>query len=686
MPDGSKITQLPIETRLAPLNSFDAKARTATVVVSAGAPVKRYDWARERYYSEELVINADAVNMTRINGSGVSVLNNHDQYSGLDAVLGRASNGRIENKQLVADVRFSQRDDIAGLVRDIGDGIITDVSVGYTRDQIEMIPPDASKMGTDALWTYRLTKWTPMEVSFVTVPADPNAGMRSGAAAHAFGTVTLHPCEVREVPNPVPAGADHSRKENTMSDAQKTGAGTDPNAAEIEATRLATEKAVKDATAAERKRNKDITDACRVAKLPDEFARALIDDDKITADVARARIIDEMAAQQKGDGKSTVDGNHNVSMGATEMQKVRVAIESAITHRLDSSKALPDNGASDFRHMSLMRMAEEILVRRGESTRGMRKLEMAARAFGTTDFTGVLANVMNKRLRMGYDENPGTYQQWAYKAPNAPDFKTITVTQISAAPDFVLKNPGDEFKYGSASDGKETYAALTYARGMGFTREAMINDDLRAFDRLVTGFGAAARRLENRAVYNQLVANAVLGNDNIALFDATTHKNYTSSGTVISVASLTIGRKQMRVQTGLQSEVLNLAPRYLIVPAALEQVAYQYTSNLYQPTQPSNINEFRAGGKTALEVVVEAQLDSLHSLDNVTDYSSATAWYLAADAGQVDTVEYCYIDGYDGVWLEQEMDFDTDALKFKGRLDFATKAIDYRGLYKNVGA
>ena len=215
MPDGTNIKALPLETRRAPLNSFDAKARTATVVVSAGAPVKRYDWNNSRYYMEELAISASAIDMARINGAGVSVLNNHDQWSGLAAVLGRASNGRIEGSQFLADVRFSGRDEVAGLVRDIGDGIITDVSVGYTRDQIEMLSPPAGQ--PNAPWTYRITKWTPMEVSFVTVPADPQAGMRR--AGNAGEGQRLFPVEFI---NPVPAGADHSRKENTMSEAVST--------------------------------------------------------------------------------------------------------------------------------------------------------------------------------------------------------------------------------------------------------------------------------------------------------------------------------------------------------------------------------------------------------------------------------------------------------------------------------
>ena len=128
----------------------------------------------------------------------------------------------------------------------------------------------------------------------------------------------------------------------------------------------------------------------------------------------------------------------------------------------------------------------------------------------------------------------------------------------------------------------------------------------------------------------------------------------------------------MRRQTGLQSEELNLAPAYLIVPATLEQTAYNLTSANYVPATKAEINEFRAGGRTAVTPIVEPVLDG----------NSTSAWYLAAENAQVDTVEYCYLDGAEGPVIESEVGFETDGVSYKCRLDFAAKAVDYRGLIK----
>ena len=131
----------------------------------------------------------------------------------------------------------------------------------------------------------------------------------------------------------------------------------------------------------------------------------------------------------------------------------------------------------------------------------------------------------------------------------------------------------------------------------------------------------------------------------------------------------------MRLQKGLQKEELNLMPSFLIVPATQEQLAYQFTSSQYVPAKQSDTNEFRQGGRTAVEPIVEAVLDGV----------STTAWYLAADSSTIDTVEYCYLEGAEGPQMASRMGFTVDGVEFKATLDFAAATIDWRGLDKNPG-
>ena len=77
-----------------------------------------------------------------------------------------------------------------------------------------------------------------------------------------------------------------------------------------------------------------------------------------------------------------------------------------------------------------------------------------------------------------------------------------------------------------------------------------------------------------------------------------------------------------------------------------------------------------------LEPISEPQLDA----------ASETAWHLAASPNQIDTIEYAYLEGQQGAYIETRNGFDVDGVEIKCRLDFGAKAIDWRGLYKNPGA
>ncbi len=118
--------------------------------------------------------------------------------------------------------------------------------------------------------------------------------------------------------------------------------------------------------------------------------------------------------------------------------------------------------------------------------------------------------------------------------------------------------------------------------------------------------------------------------------------------------------------------MLNIRPAFLIVPAALELKAEQMVARtLSRPTAPSG-----AAVDPDAQPISEPRLDA----------ASATSWYLAASPNQIDTIEYAYLEGQQGAYIETRNGFDVDGVEIKCRLDFGAKAIDWRGLYKNPGA
>lgn len=642
-----------------------APLATAEIVFTSGAQVRRYDWQRERMYMEELVVEPGAIRLERLQ-RGAPLLNTHGQRD-LNQVLGVVENPIIAKGLGTCTATFSRRPDVAGYVQDVADKIIRNVSVGYVRHRIEMDPPDLD----GGPWVYRVTDWEPMEVSLVPIPADMDSQIRSvGNTPDApDSNLRTFACQFIETRSAGQATAAATRaaaqplKETHMPKIIGNGgapATPQPDPAAPAAIPVADTRAA------------DIADLCARHGVP-TLASGLIRAGS-TVDAAGLAVLSELARRDAASG-----GHRNVARIETvqdEMTMRMAGLEQAILHRVAAGTQLDDNG-KQYRGLSLVEMGRDFLEAHGQNTRGLDRMTLASRmlnfrsggSMGTSDFSSLFANVANKRLRSAYDENAGTYAMWARRAPNAPDFKSMSIVQLAGAPDLLQTNEAGEFKYGAMNDGGETYAMLTYGRIVSLTRQAIVNDDLRAFERMITAFGFAARRLENRTVYAQLTANANLA-DGTALF-AAGHNNLNTSSS-LTIATLGAGRTAMRLQKGLQNEELNLAPSYLIVPASLEQTAYNLTSANYVPATKSEINEFRAGGRTAVQPIVEPVLDA----------NSSSTWYLAAANSQVDTVEYCYLDGAEGPVIESEVGFETDGVSYKCRLDFAAKAVDHRGLLK----
>lgn len=168
--------------------SFDETTNEINVVFTSGAIVRRRSWRDGGLYDEELVVMPDAVNLERLNGGAAPFLNSHLDGD-LSTVIGsvKAGSARIANGEGTATVRLSSAPADRDVVHKIREGIIRSISVGYTTDRIEIEQRD----GDVPLW--RVTRWTPLELSAVAVPADAGAQIRSAARAYSAEIVTARP-------------------------------------------------------------------------------------------------------------------------------------------------------------------------------------------------------------------------------------------------------------------------------------------------------------------------------------------------------------------------------------------------------------------------------------------------------------------------------------------------------------
>jgi len=65
--------------------------------------------------------------------------------------------------------------------------------------------------------------------------------------------------------------------------------------------------------------------------------------------------------------------------------------------------------------------------------------------------------------------------------------------------------------------------------------------------------------------------------------------------------------------------------------------------------------------------------------------SSATRWYVTADPGEIDGLEFAYLSGAEGPQVESRSGWDVDGVEIRVILDFGAGFIDHRGWFMNAG-
>ena len=131
--------------------------RTYEFPFSSETPVARY------FGNEILSHEIKAADLSRLN-DGAPLLFNHD----VDRVIGVVETARIDDKlkRGYARVRFSKNEFAQEVLADVKDGILRNVSFGYSIDKME-----------ERGGNFVATAWSPYEISMVSIPADKTVGI-----------------------------------------------------------------------------------------------------------------------------------------------------------------------------------------------------------------------------------------------------------------------------------------------------------------------------------------------------------------------------------------------------------------------------------------------------------------------------------------------------------------------------
>lgn len=142
-------------------------SRRRTISFSSEEPYRRY-------FGMEILDHAGgAVDLSRLNTVGV-VLFNHDT----DRVVGKVIRAWVENNRGMAEIEFDSDDDAEKIFSKVAAGTLKTTSVRYAVDAWEEVK--AGAVSADGRFTgpcQIARKWTPLEISVVSVPADATVGV-----------------------------------------------------------------------------------------------------------------------------------------------------------------------------------------------------------------------------------------------------------------------------------------------------------------------------------------------------------------------------------------------------------------------------------------------------------------------------------------------------------------------------
>lgn len=648
-----------------------------------------------------LVHEQSAVDLSPLRDVG-AVLMNHDP----DQIVGRPENVRLDEKtrRIRADIVFDKDERSQAAFEKVKSGSLRGASVGFKVTDWKRLD-HGDKWDSPGGQRFEgpadvANKWKVFEFSLTPIAADSEVGVgRSTQGREPEKEFSMNEqLKAKLIERGLdPNATDDEAQEfwlRAMNDPPETPKpdGDDngePKPAEVRPTEAGVRLA-QDRERAERERCTKISELAGLYPMYREMC-ATFTRDGSPFEVASGAILEQIARDRPAKQSFS-----RVEFGEDAKNKVRRALTDSFMLRAGTLKQDHDETPTSFysrkqaardicptNHMEALRLS---LRSNGLSDRGQTdELIKRAISHSSSDFPAVLKDAAEKQLQNAYTEAPSTWRPLA-KIGNARNFLPMNRPKFGNMGN-LLPNPElVPMMESSTVDVNEAFSIGTFSRRFGISRQALLNDDLDAFNRIPTGMGQAAARTVTDTVYSLLISASGVGptmaEDSKALFatDHTSGANYIAAVGAPDVAGLSALRILLRKQKGFvgvgeTAPLLNVSAAFLLVPAALETTAEQTINSTSDPSA-SNDNKFNPFRN--LKIIVEPRLDA--------GTNGTTAWYLVADPSQYEGLEVAFLNGQDSPNMIEVQGTNVLGTEWGVFLDFGAKFIEHRGWARTRGA
>lgn len=427
--------------------------------------------------------------------------------------------------------------------------------------------------------------------------------------------------------------------------------------------------------AAERERIRQIDAMCKHFGMDaDEYIKS-----GTSVESAQAEIMKEL---MKNHAPLAARGSADVV--ADENDKFRRAAAEGLMLRSGISVEKPEEGAREFRGMSLRDLAIECLTRDGESAgQLLRKssdelyTELARQFYNpSAAFPAIMDSTIRKSIVELYNHVPTTFQQFTAKG-SLSDFKE------TADHEYVIGGVGDFLKVPENGEIKADMPRTellpqrkleTYAKQFSMSRQAFVNDDIGFLTRVPGLYATAAKKTIDKQVYSILFNNAVIF-DGTALFTAA-HKNLITSNVAPTQTSIQEAILQMQKQTDQFGDAIYMTPRTLVVPVGYEfDLAVIFRSTQVTGSDRNDINPLY---NYPLQIVQSPVLNAMAGNGNCP-------WFLIADESSARGIQVDYLNGQETPTVRRMETPGTLGFTWDIWLDWGISVRDWRGIIRTDG-
>jgi hypothetical protein len=341
-------------------------------------------------------------------------------------------------------------------------------------------------------------------------------------------------------------------------------------------------------------------------------------------------------------------------------------------------------------------------------------------ALTTSDFPLLFGDILDRQVLAAYREWPSVWTAIARRAV-VSDFRNVKVFPPAWGADSRLDEVREQAEYPEAKINEQAaiqYAVKKYGRRIGFSWEAITNDDLQQLTDIPQRFGRAARRTESRAVIDLYVdasgPHASLytsGNKNI--INATNAGGaFTAVNPPLSIAGLQQAYAVLANMKDENGEPMFLDAVTLVVPPALEVTAQNILNATSieattlgaggAPPNPATAGEQRLviqnWMRNRLTLVVDPYIPMVASSAN-----GNTSWFLFANPNTGrEALRIAFLRGHEEpeIWIKSpnaqrvgggmvdpmDGDFDTDTVQYRVRHVVGATRIDPKGTVASNGS